>query len=177
MNSDLLVTTLEAAVPLCIAEMAAYPAWERQRIGREAGQVVACQGDVLMFGSEARPGTAARELEHHRGHKHLVNDENRAEYGRKCGICLRGQPSYTAAEVFGWLARGLAAGALHPGGINFAGRHWCAFSHPRCPVRGDIQPPECRCPAGEWRQNGCHQAISGACRAQAARARHRRQPG
>ena len=33
--------------------------------------------------------------------------------------------SGAAARVFDHLARGLAAGALIPGGITFAGVHWC----------------------------------------------------
>ncbi|MBM0256372.1 hypothetical protein [Micromonospora sp. 4G55] len=36
-----------------------------------------------------------------------------------------------AAKVFNALARGLAAGAYQPGGITFAGRHWCA-DHQLC---------------------------------------------
>ena len=43
-----------------------------------------------------------------------------------------------AAKVFNALARGLAAGAWCPGGVTFAGRHWCAA--------------ECLCPAGRRRE-------------------------
>lgn len=39
-----------------------------------------------------------------------------------------------AAKVFNTLAKGLAAGAHCPGGVTFAGRHWCVA--------------ECLCPAG-----------------------------
>jgi hypothetical protein len=42
----------------------------------------------------------------------------------------RGEP----AKVFNALAKGLAALAYCPGGVTFAGRHWCAA--------------ECDCPAG-----------------------------
>lgn len=37
----------------------------------------------------------------------------------------RGQTGTT----FNHLARGLAALAFHPGGVRFAGRHWCALVH------------------------------------------------
>jgi hypothetical protein len=30
------------------------------------------------------------------------------------------------------LAGGIAAGALQPGGITWAGRHWCTRPHPNC---------------------------------------------
>jgi hypothetical protein len=32
-------------------------------------------------------------------------------------------------QTFNHLARGLAALAFHPGGVRFAGRHWCALEH------------------------------------------------
>lgn len=32
------------------------------------------------------------------------------------------------------LAGGLAIGAMQPGGITWAGRHWCVTPHPGCPV-------------------------------------------
>lgn len=32
------------------------------------------------------------------------------------------------------LAGGLAIGAMQPGGVTWAGRHWCARPHPDCPV-------------------------------------------
>ncbi len=31
------------------------------------------------------------------------------------------------------LARGIAAGSLRPGGVTFAGRHWCSAAHEDCP--------------------------------------------
>jgi hypothetical protein len=34
-----------------------------------------------------------------------------------------------AGQTFNHLARGLAALAFHPGGVRFAGRHWCALAH------------------------------------------------
>jgi hypothetical protein len=37
------------------------------------------------------------------------------------------------AEAFNALARGLAAGAYVPGGITFAGLHWCVEPHPPIP--------------------------------------------
>lgn len=37
------------------------------------------------------------------------------------------------AETFNALARGLAVGAYQPGGVTFAGAHWCVHPHPGCP--------------------------------------------
>ena len=31
------------------------------------------------------------------------------------------------------LARGIAVGSLRPGGVTFAGRHWCSAAHEDCP--------------------------------------------
>jgi hypothetical protein len=40
-----------------------------------------------------------------------------------------------AARTFTALARGLAAAAYQPGGVTFAGRHWCVEAHIACPAR------------------------------------------
>jgi hypothetical protein len=39
------------------------------------------------------------------------------------------------AEAFNALARGLAALAYQPGGVKYAGLHWCVEEHPGCPRR------------------------------------------
>lgn len=39
------------------------------------------------------------------------------------------------AGVFDALARGLAAGAWVPGGVTWAGLHWCTQPHDQCPRR------------------------------------------
>jgi hypothetical protein len=46
-------------------------------------------------------------------------------YGGAKNRSERGQPG----QVFNHLARGIAALAFHPGGVTFAGRHWCALQH------------------------------------------------
>jgi hypothetical protein len=40
-----------------------------------------------------------------------------------------------AAGAFNALARGLAAAAYQPGGVTFAGRHWCVEAHIACPAQ------------------------------------------
>ena len=74
-----------------------------------------------------------------------------------------------AAEVFNHLARGLAVLACAPGGVTFAGIHWCAFPHPRCP---DLRsrPVCCACAPGcdgcrdcAWCLNGCGAAMGRMC--------------
>lgn len=86
-----LVETLRVAVPLHINALRNWTPRQRQGFAREAAQVVAHQGDVLMFG------------------------------GKKGA----------AANVFNHLARGLAAAAYLPGGVTFAGQHWCT-NHAEC---------------------------------------------
>ena len=81
-----LLTALEAAVPLHIIELRDRTPEQRVAIGQKSAGEVAHRGDVLEFG----------------GHKRGV-----------------------VADVFNHLARGLACGAYQPGGITFAGRHWC----------------------------------------------------
>lgn len=69
-----------------------------------------------------------------------LTDSQRAARARRCSamVAERGdvlqfgssKPG-KAAEVFNALAEGLACGAYQPGGINFAGRHWCT-NHQQC---------------------------------------------
>lgn len=134
-NRELLADTLSFAVPFHMPGAARMTLRERGRIARKAAAAAGHQGDSLMFGTGVKPGTAAREAERHRLHAFRVNDANRMEYGRTRGICLRGQPSYTAGGLFDLLARGLACAAIEPGGVSFAGRHWCAAPHDGCPHR------------------------------------------
>ncbi|MEY9211585.1 hypothetical protein NI17_009705 [Thermobifida halotolerans] len=47
---------------------------------------------------------------------------------------LYGGPHCTT--TFAALARGLAAGALQPGGVTVAGHHFCASPHEDCPTPG-----------------------------------------
>jgi|GEM_PF-2057796 len=90
-DNDVLLISLEAAVPLHIMELASVSGEERLRIGRAAVEPITNRGDALLFG------------------------------GKKGA----------AAEVFNALARGLAALAYQPGGVTFAGRHWCT-DHAAC---------------------------------------------
>jgi hypothetical protein len=94
-NELLLLTALQAAVPLRIMDLRALPPGARaiqvQLWAEDAAGVIAARGDILMYG------------------------------GR------RGE----SAAAFDWLARGLAAAAFAPGGINFRGVHWCT-DHGAC---------------------------------------------
>lgn len=59
--APLLRIALEAAVPLWIAQIRseAWPFAEIQRVAKEAAQVVAAKGDVILFKSAKRGETAA----------------------------------------------------------------------------------------------------------------------
>lgn len=76
--------SLEAAVPLEIANVRCWSDRERLHAAKSAADVIGSKGDVLQYG------------------------------GKGC------------AAAFAALARGLAIGAYMPGGITFAGLHWCA---------------------------------------------------
>lgn len=69
-----------------------------------------------------------------------LTDEQRAARARRCGaeVAEKGdvlqfgsRTNGLATQVFNSLAEGIAAAAYQPGGITFAGRHWCA-DHRRC---------------------------------------------
>jgi hypothetical protein len=56
--------SLEAAIPLHVADLERLPVAERLRIARHGGEVLACHGDVLQFRSSTKrkrkPGTEAK---------------------------------------------------------------------------------------------------------------------
>lgn len=67
-------------------------------------------------------------------------DQQRVAIAKRCGqmVAERGdvlmfgsKKPGKAAEVFNALAEGIAAAAYQPGGITFAGRHWCT-DHRQC---------------------------------------------
>lgn len=71
------------------------------------------------------------------------------------------------AATFAHLAKGLAALAYQPGGVTFAGAHWCVHPHPGCPHLA-TRPACCACrPARTggcgWCTGGCRAATGGTC--------------
>lgn len=165
-GNGVLAATLEVAVPMWLADVRDLPFAERNRIAQEAATVVGSQGDVLQYGGGPKFGHGAKELAAHRsGPRCKVKDCRCHGDGctsQKCYCHVRGEPSYSAGEVFNHLARGLAILACQPGGVTYAGQHWCAYSHPRCP-RVPGQSPECSCPPAVWQENGCRKAVDGQC--------------
>lgn len=168
-GNALLITALEAAVPLLIMQLRTET-WEvRQKIGAEAGQVIATQADTMMYGSKRKRGAAARDLREHDRHIRPVT----RQVHDGCDVCRNGHPDYSAGEVFNFTARALAVAACQPGGVTFAGVHWCAYRHPWCPnTRGKAAPVCCKCDSGcpvasggdgecgagcPWCQNGCQE--------------------
>jgi len=134
--STALTETLALVVPLWIDQFRGLSPQERQEIAGRAGQVIGAQGDTLMFGSSRSFGHGAKEMAAHREHG------DGRDPGGKCRVCTAGQPSYSAGEVLGELARGLACGAFQPGGIRFAGLSWCA-AHPRQRWTDGVICPAC----------------------------------
>lgn len=132
-----LTETLAFAVPFRILELRREPAGRRQLIASEAAGIVGCQGDALMFASPWAFGHGGAQRTAHVTGRH-------ADCKRKhpddilpfpgCHVCAGGQPQYSSGEVFNELVTGLACAALLPGGVSFAGLHWCAAPHPGCPT-------------------------------------------
>ena len=69
-----------------------------------------------------------------------LTDEQRIARAKRCGAAVAERGDVLqfgsskpgkAAEVFNALAEGLACAAYQPGGITFAGRHWCT-DHAAC---------------------------------------------
>lgn len=159
----MLQEALRFAVPLHITEVKDLPFRERYRLAAQAADAVASQGDTLLYGSKStRFGNGARELARHQAHGDAKTGECATctkrddqphccmrRFHSRCGTCLRGQVTYSAGEVFNFLARGLAIAACQPGGVTWAGMHWCAWPHPRCPdQRTPRKPPCCTCAGG-----------------------------
>jgi hypothetical protein len=160
---DALVIGMQAAVPLHIMEVRGLPFRERHRLARDAATVVASQGDTLMYGSgTARFGHGTKEQLRHQAHGSAKAEAcATCEQGKDsarccmrrfrdtCRVCLTGQPHYSAGEVFNHLARGVAILACQPGGVTFAGLHWCAYPHPCCPrLHTARRPGCCTCTSG-----------------------------
>lgn len=110
--NDVLLITLDAAVPLWLAELRSMTPIQRAEHVRtwaaEAAEVVASHGDTLMFRTRSHKLRAVQ-----------LGPASRRKPGAEV----------STAATFNALARGLAALAMSPGGVLFAGRHWCV-KHP-----------------------------------------------
>lgn len=62
-------------------------------------------------------------------------------------VFFRGRKKGETARAFNWLVRGLAVGAYQPGGVTFAGQHWCT-EHALCEAAKatDAKQPLAECP-------------------------------
>lgn len=112
----LMSLTLQVAVPLRLAELAAWgPHLHEARVrawASDAADVVAAYGDALMFRTK--------------GHKPTPTNP--------------GAPG--TAEVFNVLAKGVAALATCPGGVHVFGVLYCAAHHPGG-IAVEAPCPEC----------------------------------
>lgn len=137
---------LMLAVPIAIHDtVQRLDTEDRLALARECAQVIASQGDTLQYGSKKiKYGNGARELATHRsGPRCKVKDCRCKGTGclhKRCYCHVRGEPSYSAGEVFDFLARGLACAAFQPGGVDFAGMHFCT-DHDVCTGKREYVPP------------------------------------
>jgi hypothetical protein len=127
--------TLALAVPFRVLEVRRMPAYRRRQLSEQAAGVVGHQGDTLMFGSVHAFGHGtAQRIAHETGLHSRRKDPDGGPFDPGCKVCTGGQPQYSPGEVFNELVTGLACAALLPGGVSFAGLHWCTAPHPGCPV-------------------------------------------
>lgn len=116
---DLLLIHLDAAVPLLLFG-ARGDGGARLRAGAaEDAEIIACGYDVLL-----RADKGWRKGDRDPAPHELTKEQADA------GVLAR---SYRPAELFNAVARGVAAGALQPGGVTVLGRHWCTSPHKGCP--------------------------------------------
>lgn len=141
--NGVLEASLRLAVPMWMDLYRDTPLDRRITLARECGQVVASQGDTLQYGGKRKFGQGEEEKLRHQqagrcpgkdcpcadghvaGHEKRVRDCTRCA-NLKCYCHVRGEPSYSAGEVFNYLACGLALAAYQPGGVTFGGLRWCA---------------------------------------------------
>lgn len=147
---------LDAAVPLWMRELARMEPeqrdYDRQVWAHQAASVVGARGDLLMFKTPRRHPTtgtcvhcgqpirrvgAAWPWTHDRPVQGVRCDPDAAAKWRAKTVAPAGTVANPAddgggsADTFNHLARGLAALAYQPGGVTFAGRHWCT-DHAAC---------------------------------------------
>lgn len=119
LERDLLLMHLDVSVPLLLFG-ARTDGGERLRAGAaEDAEIIACGYDVLV---RADAGWRMRDTD---PAPHQLTREQ-----ADAGVLAR---SYRPAELFNAVARGVAVGALQPGGVTLLGRHWCTIPHKGCP--------------------------------------------
>lgn len=123
-----MVESLRVAVPLRIDELAQMDPGQRDRVvdrwAAVGAELVAHHGDMLMFPTKA-------------GKRHTPECRERqqgVQPPQRCD-CLVG-----TAAVFNALAKGLAAGAFLPGGVEFAGCRWEVEAPASPPARRADRP-------------------------------------
>lgn len=112
---ETVLTLLDGMVPLAALEIAR---WSPHRRGQEAQRLADIIGaaDALIGDADApsRPDMETMPP------PHLWAGEGQHR-------------AYRPGEILSALARGIAIGCDQPGGVTFAGRHWCAAPHEGCP--------------------------------------------
>lgn len=114
-REGMLLTVLEGMVPLAMLELARYGGWRLEEEVRQLADIVSL-ADSLVGDADPPSRGDMKALPP----LHLWAGKGAAR-------------SYRRGEVLAAVARGLALVALRPGGVTFAGRHWCAAPHEGCP--------------------------------------------
>jgi hypothetical protein len=122
LRNSVLLTVLDGLVACAVIEVSR---WSPHRRSQEAQQLAGIIGvaSELFNGADA---PTAREVETMLP-PHLSAMDERAR-------------SYRQREILAALARGIALGIGQPGGVTFAGRHWCGAPHEGC-TSGNVPAP------------------------------------
>lgn len=115
LRNSVLITVLDGLVACAAVEVSR---WSPCRRDQEAQRLA----DVISIASELFNGAQAPA----RSEKATVPPPHLSGPGEKAR-------SYRQGEILAALARGIALGREQPGGVTFAGRHWCSAPHEGCP--------------------------------------------
>lgn len=116
---------LETTVPMWVVEVSRWPAERLARESAAAGDLVAHGADVL-FRAAAPRGKAATAP------AGTLHGQPGTRSRAAAGATASPSPP-CAGEILNAIARGLAIGALQPGGVTWLGLHWCTAPHGACP--------------------------------------------
>lgn len=118
-SPDVLLACLDVAVPLHLFKARSDGGAALRAGAHEDADIIACGYDVLV-----RADSGWRKGDKDPAPHQLTKEQADA------GVLAR---SYRPAELFNAVARGVAVGALQPGGVTLLGRHWCTDPHKGCP--------------------------------------------
>lgn len=114
-RNSMLLTVLDGLVPIAQVAVSMWSPCRREREAQAYADIISVASELF---NGATPPTAHEMKALPPPHLSALDQKSRNYQGR---------------EILGALARALALGAAVPGGVSFAGRHWCERPHEGCP--------------------------------------------